>query len=323
MKALRSRSELLAAARQQEQAGEKEAAAALYEKVLEQDPADRQAVSRLLTIYRKDKDYRKELRVIDAALEAYARQDKTVQTDWLKAHPKAAGAGRAILRKLGGPSASGFGTNPTVNGLMKRKEVVEGRISGKPRKRKDKTGKRKEAAPGRKQAAGKRKEAAPGSKEAAAKKRADAAEKRQQAAIARKQVLLARKKAAEDRRRMADEKKKAAAEAKRKAAGEAKKKAAAARPPLFVITLRYLVTSEKIEEMAEAHQNFLAKHSPRTLLVFGRQSPPTGEIIIARAKNRDAVDRLMKQDPFVKKKLASIDILAFSPEKDFNVSSSG
>ena len=47
-------------------------------------------------------------------------------------------------------------------------------------------------------------------------------------------------------------------------------------------------------------------------LVSGRQVPRTGGIIIARGKDRDKVERLMNNDPFVKKKFASMDIVEFT-----------
>ena len=58
---------------------------------------------------------------------------------------------------------------------------------------------------------------------------------------------------------------------------------------------------------------FLDKHYGRgDFLVSGRQVPRTGGIIITRGKNRAAVERMMQSDPFVKGKMASIDIVEFS-----------
>ena len=52
-------------------------------------------------------------------------------------------------------------------------------------------------------------------------------------------------------------------------------------------------------------------------VVAGRQVPRTGGIIIARGKNRGAIERIMKQDPFLKGRLASLDIVEFTPSGDF------
>jgi uncharacterized protein YciI len=65
--------------------------------------------------------------------------------------------------------------------------------------------------------------------------------------------------------------------------------------------------------MMPRHMTFLDKHYKQgDFLVSGRQMPRTGGIIIAKGKNRASVERLMQQDPFVKGKLATMDIVEFS-----------
>jgi uncharacterized protein YciI len=73
------------------------------------------------------------------------------------------------------------------------------------------------------------------------------------------------------------------------------------------------VSLDKIDKAMPSHVAFLKNHFEKgDFLVSGRQVPRTGGIIIARGKGRDAVERLMKNDPFVKKKLASVDIVEFT-----------
>ncbi|MES1159508.1 MAG: YciI family protein [Bacteroidota bacterium] len=50
-------------------------------------------------------------------------------------------------------------------------------------------------------------------------------------------------------------------------------------------------------------------------LVAGRRVPRTGGIILARAKDRDTLEKITKQDPFIKHKLASADIIEFTASK--------
>lgn len=111
---------------------------------------------------------------------------------------------------------------------------------------------------------------------------------------------------------------KAAAAAARKAAAKQEASAAkerraeerrlAAIPSLFVISLRYLAPLEKIDAMLPKHLAFLDKHfDAGDFLAAGRQVPRTGGIVIARGKNRASVERIIKQDPFVKSKLASVE----------------
>ncbi|MBS1605404.1 MAG: hypothetical protein JST42_22260 [Bacteroidetes bacterium] len=85
---------------------------------------------------------------------------------------------------------------------------------------------------------------------------------------------------------------------------------------MFVVSLRYLVPLAKIDAMMEKHVAFLDKHfAAGDFLVSGRKVPRTGGIIIARGKDRAAVERIMKQDPFRKGKLASVDIVEFVASK--------
>ena len=93
-------------------------------------------------------------------------------------------------------------------------------------------------------------------------------------------------------------------------------KEAKAHPSLFIVSLRYLVPLERIDAAMKDHVAFLDKHfAKKEFLVAGRLVPRTGGIILARAKNREAVEKIMKQDPFVKRKLASVDIVEFVASK--------
>ena len=64
------------------------------------------------------------------------------------------------------------------------------------------------------------------------------------------------------------------------------------------------------------HMAYLDKYYVKgDFLVSGRQVPRTGGIILARGKDRNAVEKTIRQDPFVKRKLASADIIEFSPSQ--------
>ena len=130
MKAIKGTKEMVAEGRRLEQAGDLPEAAAVYQKAVDHDGGDQEAVGRLLVVYRKLKEYGKELTVIKEALSALERRDKALQEKWIQAHPKAAGVGRAMFRKLGGAGASTSGADPVVNGLLKRKAFVEKRLAG-------------------------------------------------------------------------------------------------------------------------------------------------------------------------------------------------
>ncbi|HEY4288512.1 MAG TPA: YciI family protein [Puia sp.] len=272
MKAIRNLTALMEEAREREQAGNLDIAAALYQRIVDKDPANRDAVRRLLMVYRRLKEYRKELAVVDAAMNAVARRDKATRESWLAAHPEAAKLGKAMLKSLGGAQEAAYGTDSFVQQLLKRKQLVERKISGVKGKR---------------------------------------ARKEQPAAPADKSVAVKKKEQAVELRRQAAERKKRQVEARRAA-----KQVAAEQPSLFVIFLRYLVSLEKIDAVMEKHVAFLDKYfASGEFLVSGRQVPRTGGIIIARGRDRAAVERITKQDPFIKGRLASVDIVEFKASK--------
>ena len=321
MKATINIREMIAQGRRLEKAGELPDAAAAYQKVVDNDDSNPEAVGRLLVVYRKLKEYSKELAVINGALAAYKQRDKALQEKWLKEHPNAAGAGKAIFRKLGGNGMSGG--DSVVDGLMRRKGLLERRMAG---------GKGKKQAIVRriapKQAGGRSKNKVAALAATKKAERAAAVVARKKAAATRKKEEYDRKAAlAAQRREEAAARKAAAAEKIRKEVQERKEAAAAAQkeaaaiarqqadlhPSLFVISLHYLVPLEEIDAAMPRHKAFLNKHYKQgDFLVSGRQVPRTGGVIIARGKNREAVERMMRQDPFVKGKMASMDIVEFS-----------
>lgn len=90
----------MAQAREQEQQGNLAEAAALYEKIVAKDALNEQAVNRLLIMYRKLKQYRKEMQLLNAAIKANMGKVQQQQQAWSKKHPKAARASRSLLRSL-------------------------------------------------------------------------------------------------------------------------------------------------------------------------------------------------------------------------------
>ena len=300
---------MLTAGKRLEQGGQLSEAAAVYQKMVDGESDNQEAVERLLVVYRKLKEYGKELAVIDAVLKGYEQQNKASQEKWIKEHPKAAGMGKAIFRQLGGTGASGLGTDAAVNRLLKRKMFVQKRIAaGKGKK-------------GGKGAAGTSKTSNSGARAGGRQKGLEIVARKKMATQQRRKEAEERKKAAvEQRRKEAQEKKEAAAAARKQAIEQRRQQAAADKAEkhlsLFVISLRYLAPLEKIDAAMARHTAFLDRHYKKgDFLVSGRQVPRTGGIIIARGKDRNAVERMMKQDPFVKQRLASVDVVEFSASR--------
>ncbi len=316
----------MAEGRRLEQAGNLDAAAAAYRKLVDKDFHNQEAVGRLLMIYRKQGNYREELTAINKVLAAYREENKAREEKWMREHARAAAAGRAIYRELGGTSISGFGVDPEVTALTRRKEVVERKIGGKASKKtypkRDRKGKAAEKrtveAERRKREEEKRKQGVVKKKRGAAERKREAAEakkaKREEEAARKARDEAARKARDEAARKARDEAaRKAAAikkteeKAARKAAAEAKKY-----PTLFVIILRYTASLQEIDAAMKAHVAFLDRHYARgEFLVSGRQEPRTGGVILARGKNREAIEQMMKDDPFVKSGLAEVEVVEF------------
>jgi uncharacterized protein YciI len=81
---------------------------------------------------------------------------------------------------------------------------------------------------------------------------------------------------------------------------------------MFVVELNYKAPLEEIDARMRAHMTFLRKHyAAGTFLVSGRKIPRDGGIILALAKSRAAIERIMQDDPFVKHDLADVRIVEF------------
>ena len=127
-----ARADLLVRGRQLEIGGETEKAAALYQTIFEKHPDDTAVMKRLLILYRRLKEYRKEMRVIDVALAARRQVIVARQKEWALEHPKAAKTGRALLRAVerwrkGQPGDE----SPEIAALTKRKQLLTKRIKSK------------------------------------------------------------------------------------------------------------------------------------------------------------------------------------------------
>jgi len=289
-----------------EKADRLEEAAAAYQRVVDADPGAQDAVGRLLVVYRRLKDYHRELRVIEAALGAVEQRDKAAREKWLKAHPGAAKLGKEVLKTLGGERMTAFGTDPLVEKLLRRKEILE--------KKGARPGKKKVVRPGKVGVSGKKKEDL--ARRVMEERRVAREKERAAQAREREKERAALKAAKEAKLAEAEEKRKAKEAAAREKEAAARAKKEKAQPSLFIVSLRYLVPLEKIDASMAKHVAFLDKHfAAGEFLVSGRQVPRTGGIIIARGKDRAAVERIMKQDPFVRGKLASVDIVEFVGSK--------
>jgi uncharacterized protein YciI len=81
---------------------------------------------------------------------------------------------------------------------------------------------------------------------------------------------------------------------------------------MFVIELQYKVALSRIDAHMSAHVRFLKKHyATGTFVVSGRKVPRDGGIIIAVGADRNEIDAIMRDDPFVARGLAEVRIVEF------------
>lgn len=81
---------------------------------------------------------------------------------------------------------------------------------------------------------------------------------------------------------------------------------------MFVIELTYKAPLEEIDLAMKAHVAFLNKHyEAGTFLVSGRKIPRDGGIILAVGPSREAIEALMREDPFTARGLADFRVIEF------------
>jgi len=81
---------------------------------------------------------------------------------------------------------------------------------------------------------------------------------------------------------------------------------------MFVIELTYKADLAEIDAAMAAHVKFLkAQYAAGVFLVSGRKIPRDGGIILAAGPTREALEALMREDPFVARGLADVRVIEF------------
>lgn len=81
---------------------------------------------------------------------------------------------------------------------------------------------------------------------------------------------------------------------------------------MFVIELTYKAALEEIDAAMKPHMAFVNKHyAAGHFIVSGRKIPRDGGIILATGESREAVEAIVKADPFVSRGLADYRIIEF------------
>ena len=81
---------------------------------------------------------------------------------------------------------------------------------------------------------------------------------------------------------------------------------------MFVIELIYKADLAQIDAHMKAHVAFLKKYySAGNFLVSGRKIPRDGGIILAVGENRERIEAIIREDPFVSRGLVDYRIIEF------------
>jgi uncharacterized protein YciI len=81
---------------------------------------------------------------------------------------------------------------------------------------------------------------------------------------------------------------------------------------MFIIELTYTASLAEIDASMTAHVRFLKKHyAAGNFLVSGRKIPRDGGIIVAVGTSREAIETLMRDDPFCARGLADVRVIEF------------
>ena len=81
---------------------------------------------------------------------------------------------------------------------------------------------------------------------------------------------------------------------------------------MFVIELVYKVDLAQIDAHMKSHMAFLREqYGAGTFVMSGRKVPRDGGIILAAGTDRDRIEKIIRQDPFVAQGLADYRIIQF------------
>ncbi|WP_313514031.1 hypothetical protein [Sphingobacterium sp.] len=126
----KSKNELLREARSLELEGRTNDAIKGYGLVVSKDPLNAVAYNRLMILYRKLKDYRKELAIIKKAIGAYEKDIKKDQLTWKKAHNESARLSLSLAKSMGLLNDKGLPIyeEPHILTWRKRLDTVQKKI---------------------------------------------------------------------------------------------------------------------------------------------------------------------------------------------------
>ncbi|ANF51568.1 GTP cyclohydrolase [Chryseobacterium glaciei] len=85
---------------------------------------------------------------------------------------------------------------------------------------------------------------------------------------------------------------------------------------MFIISLTYKASIDKVESLIIDHNLFLQKYyNTGQFITSGRKEPRTGGIILANANSKSEVEQIIEEDPFYIHQIADYNIIEFIPSR--------
>lgn len=85
---------------------------------------------------------------------------------------------------------------------------------------------------------------------------------------------------------------------------------------MFLLLSRYVKPLEEVDRVLDEHRAFLDRYYDAGLFVVsGSREPRTGGVIVTTDAPREAVERALAEDPFVREGVSEYDIVEFNASK--------
>lgn len=83
---------------------------------------------------------------------------------------------------------------------------------------------------------------------------------------------------------------------------------------MFIVSLTYVKPLEEVDAHLAEHVAYLQRqYRNGVFLASGRKVPRTGGIILARAADRQTLQRILAEDPFYHQRIADYEVVEFVP----------
>ena len=83
---------------------------------------------------------------------------------------------------------------------------------------------------------------------------------------------------------------------------------------MFIVELTYIQPLSIVDNFVSEHRAFLERYyATGQFLLSGRKEPRTGGFILVNAISRDALEAILREDPFQREEIAQYKVTEFLP----------